>query len=36
VNLANWSDDDAPIGLEPHAPEATDVVIRLRHETKSH
>ena len=30
VNLANWS-DDAPIGLEPHAPEATDVVIRLRH-----
>ena len=31
VNLANWSDDDAPIDLEPHAPEATDVVISLKH-----
>jgi hypothetical protein len=26
VNLANWSDDDAPIDFEPHAPEAKDVV----------
>lgn len=26
VNLASWNDDD---GLEPHEPEATDVVIVL-------
>jgi hypothetical protein len=26
VNLANWSDDDAPIDLEPQAPKAKDVV----------
>jgi hypothetical protein len=26
VNLAYWNDDDAPIDLEPHAPEAKDVV----------
>jgi hypothetical protein len=26
MNLANWSDDDAPIDFEPHPPEATDVV----------
>ena len=28
VNLANWSDDN-PTRLEPHEPEATDVVVVL-------
>jgi hypothetical protein len=31
VNLANWSQAD-PNGLEPHAPEPTDLVITLESE----
>jgi hypothetical protein len=35
VNLANWADESAT-RLEPHAPEATDVVVEFAPDAKPH